>query len=126
MEFHGQTFQLAGKLALLSVTGTFGRCAGGTGSAFACSATTLESFIDRRPQINQHAKRLSRRVFGMEHHFPRLADHAKAGSGFGGGELSAPAVESVDAALFQFAQSVEDGIQIIMHETEENPAHHET
>ena len=39
-------------------------------SALGSGAAALKSFINRGPQIDEHAQRLSRGIFGMEHHLP--------------------------------------------------------
>src|ERR1035438_6603854 len=80
----------AAELLLGSATGFSGGGGGARGEWLARSA--LEGVVDRRSQIHQHAQGLSRRVFGVEHHFPGLADHAQTRDRFVGGELGAAAV----------------------------------
>ena len=61
----------------------------------------------------------------MEHHLPGLADHAQAGDGFLGRELRATAVNGGHAAALQFAQAIQNGVEIVVHEAKKHAPHHE-
>src|ERR1035441_2419956 len=81
--------------------------------------------LDGRSEIDQHAQRLAGGVFGVEHYFPGLADHAQTADRFLGGELRTAAIDVRDAAALEFAQAVVDGVEIAVHETEKYPPDHE-
>ena len=61
----------------------------------------------------------------MKHDLPGLADHAQAGDGFFSGKLSAPAIDGRDPAAFEFAETILNGIKVVMHEAEEDSPDHE-
>ncbi len=61
----------------------------------------------------------------MEHYLPRLADHAQTPDRFLGGELGATTIDGPDAAVLEFAQTVLNRVQIVVHEAEKNPPDHE-
>src|SRR5271154_4671537 len=65
------------------------------------------------------------RVFRVEHHLPRLADHAQASGRLLAGELRAPAIHGMNAAAFQFTQTVLNGVEIVVHQAEERAPDHE-
>src|SRR5580692_2601147 len=65
----------------------------------------FQSMVDHVAKIHQHAQRLAGRILGVEHHLPRLADHAKASDRLFRRELRAAAVERGHAIRFQFSQA---------------------
>src|SRR6266851_2464000 len=85
----------------------------------------LECVVDCRSEIDQHAQGLARGVFGVEHYFPGQANHAQTPGRFLGGELRAAAIDGVGAAALELAQTVLDGVEIVVHETEKYPPDHE-
>src|ERR1035438_9645974 len=61
----------------------------------------------------------------MEHDLPRLADHAQTGGRLLGGKLRAPAIEGVNAPMFEFAPSILNSIEVVVHQAEEDAPDHE-
>ena len=61
----------------------------------------------------------------MEHHLPGVADHAQTPDRFRSGELSAAAIDGFGSSAFEFAQAILNGVEIVVHETEEHPPDHE-
>src|ERR1039457_3230036 len=78
----------------------------------------LECVVDGGSKIDQHAQGLARGVFGVEHQFPGLTDHAQTAGRFLGGELGAAAIDGGDAAALEFAQAVLDGVEVVVDEEE--------
>src|SRR5713226_1188872 len=112
-----------GKLLLRSA-GFCGSGGGALGERI-LARPVLECVVDCRSEIDQHAQGLARGVFGVEHYFPGLTDHAQTPGRLLGGELRAAAIDGVDAAALELAQTVLDGVEIIVHETEKYPPDHE-
>jgi hypothetical protein len=54
-----------------------------------------------------------------------VADHAQAVSGFLVRKMCTPAIQCGNPPSFQFAQSVQDGIQVVVHEAEEHASNEE-
>src|SRR5262249_27453449 len=98
--------------------GWFRRCVGGW--------TAAEGIVNGGTAVNKHGQRLPRRVFGLEHDLPGLTDHAKTQDRLFGGERGAAAIDMSDAVLLEFTQTVEDRVQVLMHEAEEAPPHQKT
>src|SRR5580658_5059462 len=87
--------------------------------------SVLEGVVNGRPEIDQHAQGLARGVFGVEHYFPGLADHAQTSDRFLGGELGAAAIDGGNAAALEFAEAILNGVEIVVHEAEKYPPDHE-
>src|ERR1019366_5588103 len=85
----------------------------------------LEGVIDDSAEIDQHAQGLARRIFSVKHDLPRLTDHAQTRGWLLGGKLRASAIDSVNPAAFQFAQAILNGVEVVMHQAEEEAPDHE-
>src|SRR3954452_24260556 len=85
-------------------TRSFWRCDGGAGCRLLSG--TLNGLVHGRAQVNQHAQRLTRRIFGMKHYFPGLADHAQSSRRLVGRKLCTTAIETINAALFELSETV--------------------
>src|SRR4029077_14277963 len=69
------------------------------------------------------AQRLPRRILGLEHDFPGLADHAQTNNWFLRRELCAAAVDGLNSFFVQLGQTIENIVEIGKHEAEENTPH---
>src|ERR1035441_10518865 len=95
------------------------RSRGSAGCERSFLSAALERIIDGGAEIDQHAQRLARRIFSVKHDLPRLTDHAQTRGRLLGGKLRASAIDSVNPAAFQFAQAILNGVEVVMHQAEE-------
>ena len=99
-------------------------CVGFAGCAHIADCA-LERVIDCSAEIDQHTQGLAGRIFGVEHDFPGLANHAQPADRFFGTELGAAAIDRGYRAVVEFTQAILNGVEIVLHQAEECPPNHE-
>src|SRR5581483_5086645 len=91
-------------------------CTGGC-----CCGRVRQGLIDDRSKFGQHLQRLPGGILGMKHHLPGVTDHAKALGRLLMRKVSATAVQHAYSAPLKFPQAVMNGVQVFVHEPEEDP-----